>query len=185
MTPEGRGLIASRLVPVLGVLWLGWDARLILFVVSCEVIVASAVLGSLFAYPERSALARIAFAVILAPAGFLMWAVLARGEPAVSVAVLVAESAPATALALVGIVAEGFASARRGARQAVEQGPSLKRNDRILIRWLLRVSGPLVVFILVMLTTRDYGAIALAGILAGQSVLDLALLALERRWLTD
>ncbi|MBT8403224.1 MAG: hypothetical protein KJP18_05150 [Gemmatimonadetes bacterium] len=179
---ERGSLIASRVVPILGVLWLGWDARLILFVISCEVIVTSAALGWLFAYPERSALARAAYAAMLAPVGFLMWAVLARGDPVVPVGSLVAESARATALALVVIVWQGIVTARRGMHRAREGGPSIERNDRILIRWLLRVSGPFLVFALVIAAARRFDAVALAGILVGQTILDLALLGLERRW---
>lgn len=174
--------VVSDLVPVAGVVLLGWNAHAAMFVLSCEVIAGAFMAGWLFNYPERSTAAGITLAVLFVPVGFLMWVVLASdfGAPrsvSRTVATLLPQTWFAVAVMLVHTAVAGLSSMRRARRR----GASLAVNDRLLLRWIFGGFVPFVVFTGVAVAGRSLGALGLATVLLTKSLADVAFQARERR----
>lgn len=171
---EMVSLALATFTPVLGVLLLGWDVHAAMFLLSCEVIATSILLGWLFNYPDRSPLAGALLVLVMAPASLLMWVVLAKSyaERRGTVAMVV-ELMSETWFSVLFIVAYAAIACRSRMAHAAKTGTSIRRNDRILINWILQVFIPFAVFAWIMAGWKTLGTWGLAVMLAVTAVLQL------------
>jgi hypothetical protein len=172
--------VLSDLIPVGGVVLLGWDSHAAMFILSCEVIAGALVVGWLFNYPERSHAAGVMLAGVFVPVGFLMWVVLADGFTSPrSVSRTVATLWPQTWFAVATMLLHTLVSCRTSMRRAGHRGASIAVNDRLLLRWIFGSFAPFVVFAGVAVAGPSLGALGLAAVLVTKSVADVAF---QARW---
>jgi hypothetical protein len=170
------GLVVAGLVPILGVAFWEWDAYALMFLLSWEVIITSAVLGWLFNYPERSAVAGLAFALVLAPTGLLMWVVLDKAYDNARLLSMIRELASQTWIAMVLIAVYAGQACRSAMREAHVHGATIERNNRILISWILSVYLPFLVFVFILVGVNTVGVLTLAGVLIVKTAVDIGTL---------
>jgi hypothetical protein len=174
-TTEQWTQVVSDLIPVAGVVLLGWDRHAALFILSCEVIAGAFVVGWLFNYPERSHAAGLTLAALFVPVGFLMWVVLAEGFTSPrSVSGTVATLLPRTWFAVAIMLGHTATSCLSSMRCARHHGASLAVNDGLLLRWIFGGFAPFVVFSLVSVAGPSLGPMGLAAVLLTKSLADLA-----------
>ena len=175
--------VFSDLIPVVGVVLLGWDTHAAMFVLSCEVIAGALVVGWLFNYPERSHAAGVMLAVVFVPVGFLMWVVLAEGFTSPrSVSRTVATLGPQTWFAVATMLLHTVIAGHASMRRARHRGTSIAVNDRLLLRWIFGGFAPFVVFTGVAVAGPSLGPLGLAAVLLTKSGADVAF---QARWRTS
>jgi len=169
---EIAGLVIAGLVPIVGVLFFGWDVYAVMFIVSWEVIVTSAILGWLFNYPQRSTIAALGLVLVFAPVGLLMLTILDKAYEAARFAGMIRELFSQTwvAIALIAIYA-GLACSGAMAK-ARERGVSIEANNRTLIMWIASVYLPFTVFAGVMAAEKSMGVLSLAAVLAVKTTVE-------------
>ena len=169
-------LVVAGLVPILGVVFWGWDAFALMFLLSWEVIVTSAVLGWLFNYPERSTVAALLFMLVLAPTGLLMWIVMEESYESGRLVPMVRELASQTWIAMLLIAAYAGQACLSAMREAQMHGATIERNNRIIVSWLLSVYLPFLVFIFILVGVTTVGVLTLAGVLAVKTAVEIGTL---------
>ena len=173
--------VLSDLIPVGGVVVLGWDSHAAMFILSCEVIAGAFVAGWLFNYPDRSHAAGLTLGALFVPVGFLMWVVLASDlGPPRSVSRTVATLLPQTWFAVATMLGHTAVSGLSSMRRARRRGATLAVNDRLLLRWIFGAFVPFAVFAGVAVAGPSLGALGLATVLLTKSLADLVFQARER-----
>ncbi len=177
---EIASFLLAGVMPIFGVILLGWDAYAVMFLLSWEVITTSAVLAWLFNYPERSTIRGISFVILLAPVGLLMWMVLDIAYEEARLAAMVGELFAQTWIAVCLITLYAGLACRSAMAEARVRGASIEQNNRILITWIAAVYLPFFVFAVVMAGVKFIGVWALAAVLMVKTAVDIVSVWLKR-----
>ncbi len=166
----------SVLVPVLGVLLLGWDAHAIMFIVSFEAILLSASLMWLFNYPERPTWKGILLVIVTFPAGLLLMIVLNETyndwtyRSTDMVRDLIIISWPSLLITAITMAQ----TLRNKMRTAQQEGASIENNNRILLKWLFKVFILFAVFTWIFVGWSRLDGWSLAAILLVKALIDMS-----------